>query len=211
MWKQPSYLLNTKSSKLKIISVNKLIIDGKTVSNDKKISNALNSHFLNVGPNLATNVNYSSVSHKDHLLNPTTNTVFLTPTDSIEIPKEISSLKNKKSGIDVFKTSLIKFVKDEIMEALVIIFNKSFSEGQFPNMLKIAKVTPVFKGGEASDPNNNKPISLLSIFDKLSEKVMYKRISFFLSIHKILYKFQFGFRKKPCHHSCTDWCHWLYL
>ena len=55
-----------------------------------------------------------------------------------------------------------------MIEALVIIFNKSFSEGQFPNMFKIRKkVIPVFKEGEASDPNNYKPISLLSIFDKL--------------------------------------------
>ena len=75
------------------------------------------------------------------------------------------------------------------MVALVIIFNKSFSEDPFPNMLKIAEVIPVFKGGEANDPNNYRPISLLSIFDKLLEKVMYKRISCFLSKHKILYKF----------------------
>ena len=172
MWEQLSYLLNTKNSKLKTDSVNKLIIDGKTVGNDKGIANALNSHFLNVGPNLANKVNHSSASHKDYLLNPTTDTVFFTPTDSIEISKEIYSLKNKKSGIDFFTTSLIKFVKDEIMESLVIIFNKSFSEGQFPNMVKIAKVIPVFKGGEASDPNNYRLTSLLSIFDKLLEKVM---------------------------------------
>ena len=90
-------------------------------------------------------------------------------------------------GTDAFKTSLIKFVKDKIMKALVIIFNKSFSEGQFPNMLKTVKVIPVFKGGEANDPNNYKPISLLSISDKLLEKVMYKRMSCFLPKHKILY------------------------
>ena len=81
------------------------------------------------------------------------------------------------------------------MKALVIIFNKSISEDQFPNMLKIAKIIPVFKGGEAIDPNKYRPIYLLSIFDKLLEKVMYKRISCFLSKHKILYKFQFGFSK----------------
>ena len=92
MWKQLSYLLDTKISKSKKNSVNKLIIDGKTVSNDKEIANALNSHFLNVGPNLANKVNHSSISHKDFLLNPTTDTVFLTPTDSIEISEEISNL-----------------------------------------------------------------------------------------------------------------------
>ena len=96
MWKQLGYLLNTKNSKSKRNSVNKLIIDGKTVSNNKEVANALNSYFLNVGPNLTNKVNHSSASHKDYLLNPTTDTVFLTPTDSIEISEEISSLKNKE-------------------------------------------------------------------------------------------------------------------
>ena len=87
IWKQLGYLLNTKNSKSKRNLVNKLIIDDKTASNDKKIANALNSYFLNVGPNLANKVNHSSVSHKNYLLNHTTDTVFLTPTDSIEISK----------------------------------------------------------------------------------------------------------------------------
>ena len=149
MWKQLGYLLDTKNSKFKRNSVNKLIIDDKTVSNSKGIANALNRHFLNVRPNLANKVNHSSVSHKNYLLNLATDTVFLAPTDSNKISKEVSSLKNKKIGINVFKISLIKFAKDQIMEALVIIFNKSFSEGQFPNMWKIANVIPVFKGSEA--------------------------------------------------------------
>ena len=72
--------------------------------------------------------------------------------------------KPKTSGIDVFKTSLIKFVKDEIMEALVIVFNESFSDGQSPNIAKIAKVIPVLKGGEANGTNNYRPILLFSIF-----------------------------------------------
>ena len=78
-------------------------------------------------------------------------------------------------------------------------------------MLKIAKVIPVFKGGEFTDPNNYRPISLLSIFDKLLEKVMYKRISCFLSKHKILYKFQFGFTKNHATtHALTDVMDYIY-
>ena len=54
-------------------------------------------------------------------------------------------------------------------------------------------------------------MSLLSIFDKLSEKVMYKRISCFLSKHKILYKFQFGFRKKHATtHALIDVMDYIY-
>ena len=57
------------------------------------------------------------------------------------------------------------------MNGLVIIFNKSLEEGRFPEMLKIAKVMPIFKGENPADPNNYRPISLISVFDKLLEKV----------------------------------------
>ena len=70
---------------------------------------------------------------------------------------------------------------------------------------------PVFKVGEANDPNNYRPISLLSIFDKLLEKVIYKRISCFLLKHKILYKFQFGARKNHATtHALIDVMDYLY-
>ena len=47
--------------------------------------------------------------------------------------------------MDPFKTSIIKSIKNEITEPLVIIFNKSLEEGNFPNLLKIAKVIPIYK------------------------------------------------------------------
>ena len=68
MWKLLGYLLNTKNSKSKRNSVNKLIIDGKTVSNDKEIANALNSFYV-YRVQFSNKVNHFSVSHKDYLLN----------------------------------------------------------------------------------------------------------------------------------------------
>ena len=84
------------------------------------------------------------------------------------------------------KVSLLKHVKQEIVNGLVIIFNKSFEEGRCPEMLKIAKVVPIFKGENPTDPNNYRPISLLSVFDKLLEKVMYNGLNAFLTKQNIL-------------------------
>ena len=75
---------------------------------------------------------------------------------------------------------------------MVIIFNKSFQEGCFPEILKIAKVIPVHKGDVTTDPSNHRPYSLLSVFDKLLEKVMLNRSLQFLNRNDI---YQFGFRK----------------
>ena len=52
------------------------------------------------------------------------------------------------------------------------------------------------KGGSTQDVNNYQPISLLSIFDKIIEKIMSKRLYAFLEIHNVLFHNQFGFRKK---------------
>ena len=97
--------------------------------------------------------------------------------------------------------TLLKHVKQELVDGLVIIFNKSFQEGCFPEVLKLAKVIPIHKGDETTDPTNYRPISLLSVFDKLIEKVMLSRILKFLNKNNILYKYQFGFRKN---HATTQ-------
>ena len=55
-----------------------------------------------------------------------------------------------------------------------------------PDKLKVAKVVPLFKGGDSSMPNNYRPISLLSIFDKLLEKLMAVRLNNFMSLNNIL-------------------------
>ena len=66
----------------------------------------------------------------------------------------------------------------------------------FPSVLKTAKVVPVFKKGSKSDRCNYRPISLLSNFEKILEKLMYKRVYNFLSQNNIIYDLQFGFRQK---------------
>ena len=48
--------------------------------------------------------------------------------------------------------------------------NKSFALGQFPTLMKLAKVIPIFKAGIVTDVNNYRPISLLPIFSKILEK-----------------------------------------
>ena len=68
------------------------------------------------------------------------------------------------------------------------IINESFqSIGIFPDNLKIAKVIPIFKKGDASKNSNYRPISLLSVFIKIFEKIMHERFYNFLEFHEILF------------------------
>jgi len=105
------------------------------------------------------------------------------------------NLKNKSPGVDNIGPKILKEISSEIVPALTYIFNLSFSAGLVPESLKLAKVIPVFKKGDQTEPGNYRPISLLTIIDKILEKLMCTRLCEFLQKYKILYEFQFGFRK----------------
>ena len=75
------------------------------------------------------------------------------------------------------------------------IFNASIEKGIFPSALKIAKVLPIFKNGNKALLNNYRPVSILSIFSKMLEKIIYDKLISFIQKHNILYRRQFGFRK----------------
>jgi retron-type reverse transcriptase len=70
------------------------------------------------------------------------------------------------------------------------------STGVVPDKFKVASVIPIYKKGSHIILTNYRPISLLSIFNQLLEKIIYKRLISFIEKHNILYKKQFGFRSK---------------
>ena len=64
----------------------------------------------------------------------------------------------------------------------------------FPDRSKYAVVGPLFKKGDKTKLLNYRPISMLSFFSKVLEKVMYKQLQDHLNKHGILAQKQFGFR-----------------
>ena len=67
--------------------------------------------------------------------------------------------------------------------------------GIYPNDLKIAKVVPIFKSGDATKCTNYRPISILSLINNIFEKILFKRLYDYLEKFRILYQYQYGFRK----------------
>ena len=63
------------------------------------------------------------------------------------------------------------------------------------NELKIARVIPLFKSGDISLFSNYRPVSILPLFSKILERLMYVRLLSFVNENRLLYKFQFGFRE----------------
>jgi len=122
--------------------------------------------------------------------------MFCEPLEAEELCKLIVNLNVKKSpGPDGFGPKLIKEIAPLIFQPVLHLFNLSLSTGSFPDKLELAKVIPIFKNGDKYLPSNYRPVSLLSTFSKLLEKVMYKRLYLYLQGNNILYRYQFGFRK----------------
>jgi hypothetical protein len=81
-------------------------------------------------------------------------------------------------------------------EPLEYLINILFSNGIVPNDFKIGNVIPIYKKGSLSCTCDYRPISLLSIFDKLLEKLMYKRLLNILGKNRVLFERQVGFRTR---------------
>ena len=128
--------------------------------------------------------------------------MYLFETNAEEVAKIITNLENKKStGHDDITVKFIKISSIYISELLARVINISIKTGIYPDQLKIAKVIPIYKKGNHSDPSNYRPISILSNINKIFEKILHKRLYSYLNKFNILYKFQFGFRKG---HSTTQ-------
>ncbi len=97
--------------------------------------------------------------------------------------------------MDNIKAKLLKECGTELCKGLAHITNLSFVSGNYSDQLKIAKVIPLYKKCESYLTKNYRQISLLSILNKIIEKLVHKQFYQFLQKYEILYKFQFGFRK----------------
>ena len=177
--------------------ISQLNINGIVVDNPIDISNNINNFFVNVGPDTDSKIPNSKNISPEHFLKDRNPFDFvLNPVSESEVLEIINTLDNKSMGPYSIPLKLLKLIPDLIIKPLCSIINHSFSNGKFPDLLKIVKVIPIHKGGSNQEMNNYRPISLLSIFDKIIEKLVHKRLYKFLEDNDILYDKQFGFRKK---------------
>ena len=115
----------------------------------------------------------------------------------MDILRTCDQLKPKlSSGEDFISNKLLKEIAPIIITPLHYLINISLETGYIPGEFKIAKIVPIFKDGDCHLFTNYRPISLLSSFAKLLEKIVAKQLTGFLNTHNILCKHQYGFRHK---------------
>ena len=129
--------------------------------------------------------------------------VFIRPFPRINLPltttKEITeivkSLKSTNShGYDEIPIKALKLSLPFIISRLIYICIKSLLKGIFPTWLKFSQIIPLLKKGKKSEISNYRPISLLTSFSKIFEKVIFNRLRDHVTNYNILAHEQYGFR-----------------
>ena len=206
-WQMINNLLNRKRKKSETIKLKD--DDGNLINTPNLVADKFNNYFTNIAHNLKMNTrnndqpnqNNASDFHKS-MPEPVPNSMYIRPVDSSEIYEVIKNLKNKAtldSKINPLKIANTDF---KFTACLAKIVTSSFEQGIFPQALKLARVVPIYKSGQKTDVSNYRPISLLSSFSKIYEKMMHKRVVEFMEGNESLHDLQFGFRAgRSCEHA----------
>ena len=191
LWQVINTCIGKESDKTNIINFIK--VGNIEVYDSKLIADEMGHFFSTIGSKYAKKIPASHTKIDDYLKVITKNdkSIFLNPTNCVEVTMLISKLPNKKSsGYDNIDNILLKSIKDVVSEKLASLFNLSTSTGVFPEMMKLAEVVPLYKSKERFLTSNYRPISLLITISKILEKIIYKRTYKFLDKNNQFYNSQ---------------------
>ena len=181
---------NTKSSTLPT----KITVNKTDIFDAEKIADEFNKFFTNIGTDLANKIPNAS-KPLDSYITKANSSMESQPLSINELKDAFFSLKiNKYPGHDGVSFNVVKKCFGKLCEPLKCLFNLSIVKGIFPDDLKIAKVTPIYKADNSSNVSNYRPISVLPCFSKMLERIMYNRLQKYLKNQNILYDKQFGFQ-----------------
>jgi exonuclease III len=198
------YIINTEKGITKQKSVlKKISYENRSIINHAEIADLLNTYFISMAdqtrinnikdtqPFMENSMQYLKSNYKKQFATITWEYV-----STWEIEKIIKSLKSSNSaGYDEINTRLLKLVSPYILSPLTHICNSSLRTGIFPTRLKYASVIPIYKKGDTQLMSNYRPISILTTFSKIVEKIIYSRIIKHVYHQQILTSHQFGFRE----------------
>ena len=206
-WQMINNLLNRKVKSREHIKLKNL--DGTISSSSSDVASKFNEYFSNIASNIKTQIRTREVfdpgGFQEFLHSPSQNSVYIKPTVPTEVHSVIKSFKNKAT-LDT-KIGPLKLANSSynFTSALSKVINSSFNQGVFPSALKLARVVPIHKDGKKTDVSNYRPISLLSSFSKIYEKLMHTRILGFLDGNGSLQESQYGFRPgRSCEHALLN-------
>ena len=194
-WELLRTLLPGKSSKDSPLPQN-ITIQGNTITNQQQILEEFNNFFSKIGEKLASEFATNDEElFKRFLSRRVAPSIFLKPPRDNEDIVAINSLNFCKSfGHDDIPPFFLRTACCVLAPTLCYFVDNAFRLGIFPRSCKIAKIVPLFKTGKTEELTNYRPISILTCFSKIFEKLIYSRLISFFQKNSILHDSQYGFR-----------------
>ena len=197
-WEKLNYVLPTKDKGSSIRLINK---DNNEVVDDDDLPDYINRFFTDIGPKLSANFTDEWENNIPDFEGDQMGNVEVTLPEMEKIVKNINI--SKSSAVPNISSGVLRDAFLVILPQLVYMYNLSFSTGCFPDVWKIANVIPLKKGGDPTDVNNLRPVSLLPLPGKLAERIMHTHMVTFIEERGLLNQNQGGFRKNNSTISTT--------
>ncbi len=183
--------------------------DGNIMSTNTDVAEKFNAYFSSIASNLKENMRtrltFDPGGFHNFLHNSCTNSMYIKPVDASEVFQVINKFQNKSTLDTKIGPLKIANCSSKFTETLAKVVNSSFEQGIFPKPLKTARVIPIHKEGSKTEVSNYRPISLLSSFSKIYEKLMHTRVLDFLDSNNSLFENQYGFRPgRSCEHALLN-------
>ena len=200
VWKSIRNIIPSKGTNCNITCLQG---DKGDVTEPKEMANMMNDYFANVGPSLAAKIPETPEVNPVH--GPSFNSNMRRPDESFMfqpvsyqyVLDKLQSLSERKAtGTDDLPAKLLKMAAHSIVEPITHIINLSLVTGIFPCAWKNARISPIYKGGDATDPGNYRPISILPVMSKIIERAVFDQMYPFMNDNEMLYDQQSGFRPK---------------
>ena len=174
-----------------------------TPTDPKSILTSFKKFFCTIGKNLANDIPQSNTTQhfSNYLSNRVSDSIFLKSPSATEIPNVILSLNtNKVVGHDDISACFLKVASTIIAPYMQCFFEFSCINGIFLENCSLAKIIPLYKKENKTNPSNYRPISILTCFSKILE-----RLSEVFKKHNVIHKSQYGFQKHIAPgHACLD-------
>ena len=191
-WDVLGQLMGKNKSKM-----NNITLLGETgeTNDSSDVANIFANYFKNIGQNLDSNLTTSSQSPFQHIArNPYS--FYFFPVTTEECLSIISELKITSVDYDQIPVKIFKSISEFIVHPIVSMVNSSFQQGNFPSILKFAKITPIYKKDCKKLCSNYRPISRLHYLGKIFERMVSNRVTAFFDKFHLFNNNQYGFRKK---------------
>ena len=197
-YKNKGYIKGTweiinKNIKSKARFQNITIKENDVTLSKKTVPNKFINYFTEIPLKLVNKINPSNIKASYFLKRRLPTSFFMGPITDKDIESSIKTLKNN-NGVHSISTLVLKETMTVLSKPLSHIFNLCITQGYFPSELKKGCITPIYKKGAHHNIENYRPVCSLSQFSKIFEKIIYIRMTNYMTKNNIICNSQYGFQ-----------------